>query len=58
LQSQIYDLLAALRARKIIRAEFIEHVIAEHRSGHAAYYGTMVWVLAMLESWLESNIDS
>jgi len=55
LQTQVYDLLGALRTRGVFRAEFIDHLIAEHRTGHAAYYGTMVWVLAMLEGWLQAN---
>ena len=55
LQSRVYDLLAALRERGIFRREFLDHLIEEHRTGHAAYYGTMVWVLAMLEAWLQAN---
>jgi len=55
LQAQVYGLLANLGQRGIFQPQFIDHLIAEHRSGHAAYFGTMVWVLAMLEAWLQAN---
>jgi len=55
LQNQIYDLLQGLRNRDIFQPKFIDRLIEEHRGGHAAYYGTMVWVLAMLEAWLQAN---
>lgn len=55
LQAQVYGLLSNLGQRGIFQPKFIDHLILEHRSGHAAYFGTMVWVLAMLEAWLQSN---
>lgn len=55
LQSQVYALLSDLGKRNIFTPQFIERLIAEHRDGHAAYFGTMVWVLAILEAWLQAN---
>lgn len=55
LQTQVYDLLSGLGKRGMFREDFIKHLIAEHQGGHASYYGTMVWVLAMLEAWLQAN---
>lgn len=56
LQAQIYDLLIALGKRGVFQPRFITHLIAEHRHNHAAYYGTMVWVLALLEAWLQAHV--
>lgn len=55
LQTLIYDSLTQLRKRQIVRPEFIDELLAAHRSGHASFYGTMVWVLAVLELWLQSR---
>jgi asparagine synthase (glutamine-hydrolysing) len=55
LQARVYELLATLRTRSVFQPAFLDRLIAEHQSGHAAYYGTMVWVLAMLEAWFEAN---
>jgi asparagine synthase (glutamine-hydrolysing) len=55
LQERVYHLLGELKHRGIFQPVFLDRLVAEHRSGHAAYYGTMVWVLAMLEAWFERN---
>jgi asparagine synthase (glutamine-hydrolysing) len=47
------DSLATLRARGIVRGEFIDRLLGEHLAAHAGYYGTMVWVLMMLELWFQ-----
>ena len=55
LQELIYPTLYQLKSRKIFRADFIERLVETHRRDHAAYYGTMVWVLVMLEQWLQQH---
>ncbi len=52
LQQIAYGSLEQLGDRGIIRKEFTRELINIHRAGHAGYYGTMVWVLMMLELWL------
>ncbi len=52
LQKIAYGSLEQLGDRGIIRKEFTRELIDVVRSGHAGYYGTMVWVLMMLELWL------
>jgi len=49
------DSLADLKQRHIIRPEFIDELISVHVKNHAGYYGTMVWVLMMLEQWLKHH---
>jgi asparagine synthase (glutamine-hydrolysing) len=55
LQGQIYALIADLGKRSVLRRDFLDRLIEEHRVGHAAYYGSMVWVFAMLEAWLQAH---
>ncbi len=55
LQKLAYDSLKSLRERGYIRPEYIDDLIEQHRSGHAAYFGVMIWVLMMLEQWLQHH---
>lgn len=55
LQDSVYERLEGIKKRDILLPRFIDTIINQHRSGHAAYYGTMVWVLAMLEEWFRSR---
>lgn len=55
LSELIYALLSDLKARRIIRPEFLDNLVAEHRSGHDSFFGYAIWDLAMLEAWLSSN---
>ncbi len=47
------DSLARFGRRGFLRPGYIDTLLANHRSGHASYYGVMVWVVMMLEQWLE-----
>ena len=49
------DSLNGLKARGILRGEFVDRLLKEHLHTHAAYYGTFVWILMMLEQWLASH---
>ncbi|MEX2495701.1 MAG: asparagine synthetase B family protein, partial [Woeseia sp.] len=55
LAEMIYSYLADLKKRRIIAAHFIDHLIAQHREGHASYFGYAIWDLAMLEAWLAAH---
>jgi len=57
LQNAVYEALTNLKTRSMFRDEFIDDLIHKHRSEHAAYYGTFVWVLAVLELWLHAHCD-
>jgi asparagine synthase (glutamine-hydrolysing) len=50
------DALASLKARRIVRPEFLDRVIRLHRDEHAAYYGELVWVLMVLEMWFQARM--
>ena len=55
LRSIAEQALVDLRRRGIFRAEFLDEALARHRSVHASYYGELIWVLAVLELWLQRN---
>ena len=55
LQDIIYSSLTDLKKRNIFNDTFIDNLIATHKSDHASYYGTMLWVLAVLEIWLQKK---
>lgn len=45
----------SLAKRGIIKPSFIEQLMKQHRYEHASYYGVMVWIMIMLQYWLEAN---
>lgn len=55
LQGLVHSSLSALKQRSIFRPTFIDTLAATHRTEHAAYYGTMIWVLVMLEQWFQEH---
>jgi asparagine synthase (glutamine-hydrolysing) len=52
LQEIVYGSLDSLRHRDIFDPTFLDRVVAEHKDGHASYYGSAIWDLVMLEQWL------
>ncbi len=57
LRSFTYDSIEALKGRDIFTREFLDTVVEEHRTGHDAYYGELVWILMILELWMQHHID-
>ena len=55
LQEMVSEALSSLRKRGIFTHSFVDSLIEAHRHQHAAFYGNMVWVLAMLEWWLAAH---
>ncbi len=49
------DSLSSLKKRGIVAPAFIDQLLNEHLRTHAAYYGTMAWVLMMLELWFQKH---
>ena len=52
LRELAYDSIAAFKQRGYIHPAYIDEIIKNHQSGHAGYYGVMLWVIMMLEQWL------
>lgn len=49
------DSLQSLSGRGIVRSEFIEDLLNKRLLEHPGYYGEMVWILMMLEQWLQAH---
>lgn len=49
------DALEQLKTRRIIRAAFIDQLLGRYLKEHSSYYGTLVWVLMMLELWFDEH---
>ncbi len=47
--------LQAVSSRGIVRPEFVHTLLNQHLATAPQYYGTIVWVLMMLEHWLRAH---
>ena len=57
LRELVGDSLQSLRRRQYINPNYIDTLLNEQHREHASYYGVMIWVLVMLEQWLQSHSD-
>ena len=55
LRALTYDMLAQLRQRRMVRPSYLDRLIRGHNDEHAAYFGGQMWVLMMLEQWLQAH---
>lgn len=55
LQALVNDSLSSLAKRHIVRPAFLHELTAAKVAEHPGYYGTMVWVLMMLELWFQQQ---
>lgn len=55
LQQLAVDSLQRFRNRGYVKPAYVDWLLAQHRGGHASYYGVMVWVLMMLEEWFGAH---
>ena len=55
LKELAFDSLNDLKARRIVRADFIDDLLERRLAEHPGYHGTMVWVLMMLEQWFQQR---
>lgn len=55
LRDLAYDSLQSFRSRGYLQPQYLDHLIDQHRTGHASYYGVMIWVIMMLEQWLQRH---
>jgi asparagine synthase (glutamine-hydrolysing) len=49
------DSLAAFQRRGIVRPAYLQNLVRQHEASHATYFGVMIWVIMMLEQWLEAR---
>lgn len=49
------DSLSDFKRRGWIQPAYLDHMLAMQRGQHASYYGVMIWVVMILEQWLQTN---
>lgn len=49
------DSLNSLATRGMVRPAFIQQLLGTRLAEHPGYYGEMVWILMMLEQWLQAH---
>jgi len=49
------DSLSDFKQRGWVQPAYLDHMLAMQRGQHASYYGVMIWVMMMLEQWLQAN---
>jgi len=55
LRSLASDSLRRFGERGVVKPEFVGSLLEEHLPAHPGYYGEMVWILMMLEQWLQQH---
>jgi len=55
LRDFVGDSLSRVRRRGIVRTAFIDEMMQDTLAKHAGYYGTMIWIVLMLDQWLEHH---
>lgn len=53
LQEIVLDNLLAFKKRKIVKDSLVDNVLDAHQSVHASYYGELIWIMVVLELWLQ-----
>jgi len=48
-----FECITDLKRYQIVKPKLIDDLIKIHLKDHTSYYGTLVWVLIMLEQWLQ-----
>jgi asparagine synthase (glutamine-hydrolysing) len=49
------DSLEGVAARGLVRREFVRELLANRLAEAPGYYGEMIWILMMLEQWMQSE---
>jgi asparagine synthase (glutamine-hydrolysing) len=55
LQELARESLGSLGNRGIVKPQFLESLLGKYLPAHPGYYGEMVWILMMMELWLQSR---
>lgn len=60
LQQIALNAMQSFKQRNILQPSFVEQAIDTFENGHSGYYGELVWIIVVLELWLQQHetIDS
>ncbi|WP_241264309.1 asparagine synthetase B family protein [Bowmanella dokdonensis] len=51
------EMLQRFRERHILSDSLIDQVLEAHKTVHASYYGELIWIIVVLELWLQKHED-
>ena len=49
------DSVRSFSKRGYMKPAYIDRLLAQHHSTHATYFGVMIWIVMMLERWLDAH---
>jgi len=49
------DSLQSLSSRGIVQPSFLKELVDERLASHPGFYGEMIWILMMLEQWIQAR---
>lgn len=55
LRKLAHESLHSLAGRGIVQEQFVDTLLDTHLPEHPGYYGEMVWILLMLEQWIQGQ---
>ena len=55
LQHIALNALQSFKQRKILQPTFIDQAIDTFENGHSGYYGELVWIIVVMELWLQHH---
>lgn len=58
LRALMQQTLAAFEQRNIVQPAFLRSLVTDLLPAHPGYYGELVWILMMLEQWLQQRAPS
>jgi asparagine synthase (glutamine-hydrolysing) len=58
LNTLAFDALKAFKQRKIVNDSLVDSAIEAHSNVHASYYGELIWILVVLELWLQHEEEN
>ena len=51
----VHESLDAFGGRGIMKPGYLKELVQQHETGHATYFGVMIWVIMTLERWLAAR---
>ena len=58
LNTLAFNALKAFKQRQIVNDSLVDSAIEAHSNVHASYYGELIWILVVLELWLQHEEKS
>ncbi|MGB1141155.1 MAG: asparagine synthase-related protein, partial [Halioglobus sp.] len=55
LQALSRECVDSFRQRRILSDALIDDAIKSHETVHASYYGELIWIIVILELWLQRD---